>query len=54
MAEIVADATCLAGLASLWWSFMVYFGGGLAVLDLALVMSVMKPEDPTDWGSRDS
>ena len=46
------DATRLASLTGLRWSFVVHATGGLAVLALALALSVVKPKGRTGWGAR--
>jgi hypothetical protein len=51
-AEAVGDAAHLGSLTGLRWSFVIHATGGLAVLALALVLSVVKPKGRTGWGAR--
>lgn len=52
-ARAADDAARLVGLTGLRWSFVVHATGGLAVLTLALVLSVVKPKGRTGWGARE-
>jgi hypothetical protein len=42
----------MAGLLGLRWSFVVHAAGGLAVLGIALVLSIYKPTGRTPWSAR--
>ena len=46
------DAARLGSLMGPRWSFVIHATGGLAVLALALVLSVVKPKGRTAWGAR--